>query len=217
MVEINYDNQEVSFQYKTPDITAVVGQENLEQVFQELLYKRDTYFSTAHVGVISQSATYDVSLTLGDLMSRQFKIHKKVSRKRSMQAVTEILRFLAADEITDVEIIKLSELQRAHAWLARSIALRPEVVVSWSFFSTMTLGVRATIQKNIVDIKTELGVGFLLFEKRLEVIENIADTVFNFHPVNAPIERPHISITPSSPSVAKTSPDEISGLDFVSS
>lgn len=217
MVEINYDNQEVCFQYKTPDITAVVGQENLEQVFQELLFKRETYFSNAPIGVISQSATSDVSLTLGDLMSRQFKIYKKVSRKRSMQAVTEILRFLAADEITDVEIRRLSELQRAHAWLARSIALRPEVVVSWSFFSTMSLGVRATIQKNIVDIKTELGVGFLLFERRLEVIENIADTVFNFHPVNTPIERPHISITPSTPSVAKTSPDEISGLDFVSS
>lgn len=217
MVEVNYTSHDVSFQYSSPYITAVVGDEKLEAVFLELLLKRDTYFPSTPIGVISEVATSNASFTLGDVMSKQFKAHKKVSRKRSLQAIAEILDFLSADEIANVSMKDLSELQRAHAWVARSIALRPDTVISWNFLSGMSLGVRATIQRNIVDIKSELGIGFLLFERRVAVIENIADKVFNFHPVNTPTERPQIPLTGLIQGVTKSSPDEISGLDFVSS
>lgn len=216
MTMLKYQNDDIEFECEIKSITAVVGGTSVEKVFTELLSERETHVKGVSIGSISAVNVFDSRRTLGDLISKQFKKHKKVSRKRSFQAIEEILHFLKADPIVDIPLGDLSELQIAHTKLAYAIALRPEVVLAWKFLSTMSAPVRETIKPNIAEIHKELHVGFILCEQRLSVVENLAENIFNFHPekVLVPIERDFLP--PFIQPKQKSSTDEISGLDFVS-
>lgn len=217
MAIVKYDQYECNFEADTREITAVIGSKKLQTVFLDVVKNHENYFSSQSIGALSSESSEIRSLTLGDLISRQFKFHKKVSRKRSMLAVAEILQFLGSDNIVDVKIGKLDELQLANARLARAIALRPDIVLSWNYLSTMSAPVRALIASNIRNIHKEFQVGFLLFEQRRDVVKNVADVQFDFHPARIQLERTIVHVEPPSLPSIKSSPDEISGLDFVSS
>ncbi len=217
MTIVKYDQYEYNFEADTQQISAVIGSKKLQTVFLDVVKNHENYFSSQSIGALSSESSEITSLTLGDLISRQFKFHKKVSRKRSMLAVAEILQFLGSDNIVDVKIGKLDELQLANARLARAIALRPDIVLSWNYLSTMSAPVRALIASNIRNIHKEFQVGFLLFEQRRDVVKNVADVQFDFHPARIQLERTIVHVEPPSLPSIKSSPDEISGLDFVSS
>ncbi|MEN9923831.1 MAG: hypothetical protein RIS09_1345 [Actinomycetota bacterium] len=217
MAILNYHDDTVNFEISTTEISGVVGSNSLEKVFLELVTKRSFYFSSVSLGVISSHQAEPGSTTLQDLIARQFRHHKNVSSKRSSMAVAEILRFLDAEDIADTDISSLAELQRAQAMLARAIALRPEVVLSWNYFSAMTAGVQSEMRTSALRVHEDLGIGFIFFEKKLTAIKPIAQTCINFHPVKMHVERttPMEMQLPRNKPV-KSSPDEISGLDFVS-
>jgi ABC-type glutathione transport system ATPase component len=217
MESLTYSNLGYSFEFTVDAITGVIGSEKLLLAGAQLVEQPDVHLPGLRIGVIDEGFTQKEKQSLGDLLSHEFKVHKKVSRKRSLQAASEILQFLDADDIVNVPIHSLDEEQFAHARLARAIALRPEIVISSNYLSAMSAPVRSKILRNISDIHAELQVGFLLLEKRAVVVEHIASKVFNFHPVVAPVERVNVSVEPRTPSPVKSSPDEISGLDFVSS
>jgi ABC-type glutathione transport system ATPase component len=217
MTIVKYDQYEYNFEADTQQISAVIGSKKLQTVFLDVVKNHENYFSSQSIGALSSESSEITSLTLGDLISRQFKYHKKVSRRRSMLAVAEILQFLGSDNIVDVKIGKLDELQLANARLARAIALRPDIVLSWNYLSTMSAPVRALIASNIRNIHKEFQVGFLLFEQRRDVVKNVADVQFDFHPARIQLERTIVHVEPPSLPSIKSSPDEISGLDFVSS
>lgn len=216
MATLKYQDERIEFDFDSNRITAVIGGTEVDTAFSEILLHRDMYFNGVSLGVITADCELDSRLTLGDIISKQFKIHKKVSRKRSFQAIEEILTFLEADNIIEIRMNELSELQLAHAKLANAIALRPEVVLTSKYLSTLSAPVRAFIKNNIAKVHSRLDVGFLLLEKRAAVIEHLAQDVINFHP-----EKEHreinrktvqVPITPNK----KADRDEISGLDFVS-
>ena len=214
MLEFYNDNLE--YECEIQSITAVIGGAAIESIFTELVSERENYLNGISIGTLSAENEFDSRRTLGDLISKQFKKHKKVSRKRSLQAIEEILQFLKADSIVDIPLRELSELQLAHAKLAYAIALRPEVVLAWKFLSTMSAPVCETLKTNITEIHRDLHVGFILFEKRLSVVENLAENIFNFHPEKVSIQIERDMLPPIIQPKPKTSTDEISGLDFVS-
>ncbi|MFZ9309500.1 MAG: hypothetical protein ACO3XJ_00605 [Candidatus Nanopelagicales bacterium] len=213
---LRYQNDDIEFECEIQSITAVIGGATIESIFTEIVSERENYLNGNSIGTLSADNEFDSKRTLGDLISKQFKKHKKVSRKRSLQAIEEILQFLKADSIVDTPLRELSELQIAHTKLAYAIALRPEVVIAWTFLSTMSAPVCEILKTNIAEIHRDLHVGFILFEKRVSVVENLAENIFNFHPekVSIPIERD--ILLPIIQPKPKSSSDEISGLDFVS-
>lgn len=217
MASLAYNKGGFSFEYSTDDITGVVGDENLSLVNTEIVGQADVYLPGLTFGVINDESASKQKHSLGDILSHEFKVHKKVSKKRSLQAASEILRFLQADDIVNLPMFSLDEEQSAHARLARAIALRPDIVISFNFLSAMSAPVRSKIVRNIADIHSEFQVGFLLMEKRAKVLEQVATKVFNFHPTMAPVERVNVSVELPVPTAVKSTPDEISGLDFVSS
>ena len=217
MALLKYANLGFAFEFETTLITGVIGDTSLEKVFTDLVKSREVHLPNITIGIISSNTSKTDSISLGDLISKQFKVHKKVSRKRSMQALKEILEFLGSDDFVDIPFSELSELQLGQAWLANAIALRPNTVISWNFLSSLSAPVHSRISKSIVNIQQNLGVGFLLLEKRQIVVEKLTQTFVNFHPEKVKLERPNISIAPSVQAITKSSPDEISGLDFVSS
>ncbi len=217
MTIVKYDKYECNFEADTQQISAVIGSKKLQTVFLDLVKDHENYFPSQSIGALSCESSEIASLTLGDLISRQFKFHKKVSRKRSMLAVAEILQFLGSGNIEDLKIGNLDELQLANARLARAIALRPDVVLSWNYLSTMSAPVRALIASNIRNVHSEFGIGFLLFEQRRDVVKNLAEAQFDFHPARIQLERTIVHVEPPTLPSVKSSPDEISGLDFVSS
>lgn len=217
MATLTYNNESYRFEFATDDITGVVGSQEILLIGDEIVGQPDIYLPSTSFGVISTGSLQKQKQSLGDMLSHEFKVHKKVSRKRSLQAASEILRFLDADDIVNLPISSLDEEQYAHARLAHAIALRPEIVISSNFLSGMSAPVRSRIKHNISAIHTELQVGFLLLEKRAVVVENLASKVFNFHPAVARDERVNVSVEPRISPQVKSSPDEISGLDFVSS
>ena len=217
MVSLTYSDARFCFDYATDDITGVIGSQELSHIVTEIVGQPEIYLPGSTYGVIHEAISRKHKQSLGDILSREFKVHKRVSRKRSLQAAAEILRFLDADDIVNLPISSLDEVQLAHAQLAQAIALRPKIVISSNFLSTMSAPVRSKIKHNISAIHAELQIGFLLIEKRAVVVENLASRVFNFHPVVAPTERIIVAVEPRITPIAKSSPDEISGLDFVSS
>ena len=120
MTMLKYQNDDIEFECEIKSITAVVGGASVEKVFTELLSEGETHLTGVSIGSISAVNVFDSRRTLGDLISKQFKKHRKVSRKRSIQAIEEILHFLKADAIVDIPLGDLSELQIAHTKLAFS-------------------------------------------------------------------------------------------------
>lgn len=217
MATLTYENLGFSFEIATDAITGVIGNEKLSYVVTELVGQPDVHLPGITFGVINNEFSRNHKQSLGDVLSHEFKVHKKVSRKRSLQAASEILRFLDADDIVNLSISSLDEEQVAHARLARAIALRPDIVICSNYLSAMSAPVRSRIVRNISDIHAEFQIGFLLLERRAIVVEHVASKVFNFHPVVAPIARINVAAEPRISPPVKSSPDEISGLDFVSS
>ena len=213
---LRYQNEYIEFECEIQSITAVIGGAAIEPIFTELVSNPENYLNGISIGTLSAENEFDSRRTLGDLISKQFKKHKKVSRKRSLQALEEILQFLKADSIMDIPLRELSELQLAHAKLAHAIALRPDVVLAWKFLSTMSAPVCEILKTNIVEIHKDLHVGFILFEKRASVVENLTENIFNFHPEKVSIQIERDILPPVIQPKPKNSTDEISGLDFVS-
>ena len=124
-------------------------------------------------------ASLNPRMTVGDIVSEGWKIHKGVVPKDSQRArVHELLELvgLNPDHINRYPH-QFSGGQRQRIGVARALALNPSVIIADEPVSALDVSVQAQVVNLLEDIQEELGISYLFIAHDLSIVRHICDRV----------------------------------------
>ena len=124
-------------------------------------------------------ASLNPRMTVGDIVSEGWKIHKGVVPKDSQRArVHELLELvgLNPDHINRYPH-QFSGGQRQRIGVARALALEPSVIIADEPVSALDVSVQAQVVNLLEDIQEELGISYLFIAHDLSIVRHICDRV----------------------------------------
>ena len=124
-------------------------------------------------------SSLDPRMTVADIVGEPFDIHKDVLAGRSRQkAVQELLEVvgLNPDHINRYPH-QFSGGQRQRIGIARSLTLRPDVIVCDEPVSALDVSVQAQVVNLFERLQDELGLSYVFIAHDLSVVRHISDRV----------------------------------------
>jgi oligopeptide transport system ATP-binding protein len=152
--------------FKGKDFLGLTGQElrqkrkNIQMIFQ------DPY------------AALDPRMTIGQIISQPFQIHKTLDSKEAEIRVKELLELvgLKASHINRYPH-EFSGGQRQRICIARAIALNPELIICDEPVSALDVSIQAQILNLLKDLQEKLKLTYIFISHDLSVIEHVCDRV----------------------------------------
>lgn len=124
-------------------------------------------------------ASLNPRMTVGDLVGEPFEIHPEVAPKGDRrQKVKDLLDVVGLNpEHIHRYPHQFSGGQRQRIGIARSLALRPEVIICDEPVSALDVSVQAQVMNLLEDLQNELGLSYIFIAHDLSVVRHIADRV----------------------------------------
>jgi oligopeptide/dipeptide ABC transporter ATP-binding protein len=117
--------------------------------------------------------------TVGDIVGEPFDIHTDVVPKRGRrQRVQELLELVGLNpEHINRYPHQFSGGQRQRIGIARTLALRPKLIVADEPVSALDVSIQAQVVNLLEDLQDELGLTYVLIAHDLSVVRHVSDRV----------------------------------------
>jgi len=116
--------------------------------------------------------------TVGDILAEPFVIHGMGDGRKRRKAVSELLeRVGLADDARNRFPHEFSGGQRQRIGIARSIALKPKLVVCDEPVSALDVSIQSQILNLLLELQREMGLSYLFIAHDLAVIKHVSDRI----------------------------------------
>ena len=161
-----YDATEGSIEFDGRDITKLQGRalrdlrSDMQMIFQ------DPY------------ASLNPRMTVGSIISAPFRLHGNVPRSKIKGEVQELMQLVGLNpEHFNRYPHEFSGGQRQRIGVARSLALRPKLIVCDEPVSALDVSIQAQILNLLEDLQQEFNLTYLFIAHDLSVVKHVSDRV----------------------------------------
>jgi oligopeptide/dipeptide ABC transporter ATP-binding protein len=120
----------------------------------------------------------DPRMTVYDILSEPFVIHKHVEKKDWKNRVYELLRMVNLEEYhAERYPHEFSGGQRQRIAIARALAVDPQLIVADEPVSSLDVSIRAQILNLLTDLQKEKGISYLYISHDLSSVRQITNRV----------------------------------------
>ncbi len=120
----------------------------------------------------------DPRMTVSDIISEPFVIHKHVPKEQRSERVYELLRLVGLEEYhAERYPHEFSGGQRQRICIARALAVEPEFIVADEPVSSLDVSIRAQILNLLADLQKSMGLSFLYISHDLSSVRQISQRV----------------------------------------
>jgi oligopeptide/dipeptide ABC transporter ATP-binding protein len=161
-----YDATEGRITFEGQDITGVKGGElreirrNMQMIFQDPF------------------ASLNPRRTVGSIISEPFRLHRTVTRDKVKPEVQQLMELVGLNpEHYNRYPHEFSGGQRQRIGVARSLALRPKLIVCDEPVSALDVSIQAQILNLLEDLQEEFNLTYLFIAHDLSVVKHVSDRV----------------------------------------
>jgi oligopeptide/dipeptide ABC transporter ATP-binding protein len=161
-----YDATEGQISFEGQDITGVKGRElreirrNMQMIFQDPF------------------ASLNPRRTVGAIISEPFRLHRIVARDKIKPEVQQLMELVGLNpEHYNRYPHEFSGGQRQRIGVARSLALRPKLIVCDEPVSALDVSIQAQILNLLEDLQEEFNLTYLFIAHDLSVVKHVSDRV----------------------------------------
>ena len=161
-----YDATDGTLEFDGKDITKVRGGElreirrNMQMIFQDPF------------------ASLNPRRTVGSIISEPFRLHRTVSKSKIKPEVQELMELVGLNpEHYNRYPHEFSGGQRQRIGVARSLALRPKLIVCDEPVSALDVSIQAQILNLLEDLQEEFNLTYLFIAHDLSVVKHVSDRV----------------------------------------
>jgi oligopeptide transport system ATP-binding protein len=152
--------------FKSEDITAY-GRRRMRHVWRQMQYVFQDPFSSL-----------DPRMRVGQLIAEPLVVHRMGDRADRDERVRELLRLVGLrPEYASRFPHELSGGQRQRVGIARSLALRPDVLILDEPVSALDVSIQAQLVNLLRDLQEEFGLAYIFIAHDLAVVRHIAHRV----------------------------------------
>jgi oligopeptide transport system ATP-binding protein len=120
----------------------------------------------------------DPRMTISDIISEPFVIHKHVAKENRTERVYELLNLVGLEEYhAERYPHEFSGGQRQRICIARALAVEPEFIVADEPVSSLDVSIRAQILNLLGDLQKIMGLSFLYISHDLSSVRQISQRV----------------------------------------
>jgi oligopeptide transport system ATP-binding protein len=120
----------------------------------------------------------DPRMTISDIVSEPFVIHKHVAKEKRTERVYELLNLVGLEEYhAERYPHEFSGGQRQRICIARALAVEPEFIVADEPVSSLDVSIRAQILNLLGDLQKMMGLSFLYISHDLSSVRQISQRV----------------------------------------
>ncbi|RLI45819.1 peptide ABC transporter substrate-binding protein, partial [Candidatus Bathyarchaeota archaeon] len=120
----------------------------------------------------------DPRITVYDIISEPFIIHKHIPKKRWKEKVYELLSLVGLEEYhAERYPHEFSGGQRQRICIARVLAVEPEFIIADEPVSSLDVSIRAQILNLLGDLQKKMGLTYLYISHDLSSVRQISNTV----------------------------------------
>ncbi|HEU4526491.1 MAG TPA: oligopeptide/dipeptide ABC transporter ATP-binding protein [Actinomycetota bacterium] len=161
-----YDATDGTIEFDGKDITKVRGGElreirrNMQMIFQDPF------------------ASLNPRRTVGSIISEPFRLHRTVAKSKIKPEVQELMELVGLNpEHYNRYPHEFSGGQRQRIGVARSLALRPKLIVCDEPVSALDVSIQAQILNLLEDLQEEFNLTYLFIAHDLSVVKHVSDRV----------------------------------------
>ncbi|HJX23265.1 MAG TPA: oligopeptide/dipeptide ABC transporter ATP-binding protein, partial [Candidatus Bathyarchaeia archaeon] len=126
----------------------------------------------------SPYASLDPRMTVYDIISEPFRIHKHVRLRERKKRAYELLKLVGLEPYHSERYPhEFSGGQRQRICIARAIAVNPQFIIADEPVSSLDVSIRAQILNLLMDLREELGVSYLYISHDLSSVRQISQRV----------------------------------------
>jgi oligopeptide transport system ATP-binding protein len=120
----------------------------------------------------------DPRMTINDIISEPFVIHKHVAKEKRSERVYELLNLVGLEEYhAERYPHEFSGGQRQRICIARALAVEPEFIVADEPVSSLDVSIRAQILNLLGELQKIMGLSFLYISHDLSSVRQISQRV----------------------------------------
>jgi oligopeptide/dipeptide ABC transporter ATP-binding protein len=161
-----YDATDGTIEFDGQDITKVKGgvlrevRRNMQMIFQDPF------------------ASLNPRRTVGSIISEPFRLHRTVPKSKIKPEVQELMELVGLNpEHYNRYPHEFSGGQRQRIGVARSLALRPKLIVCDEPVSALDVSIQAQILNLLEDLQEEFNLTYLFIAHDLSVVKHVSDRV----------------------------------------
>ncbi|HEU4356568.1 MAG TPA: oligopeptide/dipeptide ABC transporter ATP-binding protein [Actinomycetota bacterium] len=161
-----YDATEGTIEFEGEDITRIKGHDlrvvrrNMQMIFQDPF------------------ASLNPRRTVGSIISEPFRLHRTVPKSKIKPEVQELMELVGLNpEHYNRYPHEFSGGQRQRIGVARSLALRPKLIVCDEPVSALDVSIQAQILNLLEDLQEEFNLTYLFIAHDLSVVKHVSDRV----------------------------------------
>jgi peptide/nickel transport system ATP-binding protein/oligopeptide transport system ATP-binding protein len=161
-----YDATEGKVFFNGQDITNLTGRK-LRDIRREVqMIFQDPY------------ASLNARKTVGSIIAEPYKIHKTVSGDKIKSEVQQLMELVGLNpEHYNRYPHEFSGGQRQRIGIARTLALRPKLIIADEPVSALDVSIQAQVINLLEDLQDELGLTYVVIAHDLSVVRHISDRV----------------------------------------
>lgn len=120
----------------------------------------------------------DPRMTVSDIVSEPFIIHKHVAKENQCERVYELLKLVGLEEYhAERYPHEFSGGQRQRICIARALAVEPEFIIADEPVSSLDVSIRAQILNLLGDLQKTMGLSYLYISHDLSSVRQISQRV----------------------------------------
>ncbi len=123
-------------------------------------------------------ASLNPRMTVGELIDEPLKVHTTYSKDERLEKVQELLNVVGLSrEAYSRYPHEFSGGQRQRIGIARSIAIRPKMIIADEPVSALDVSIQSQVINLMMDLQAEFGLSYLFIAHDLSVVKHISDRI----------------------------------------